>query len=684
MGLLNRLPLFGKKKTRVDEAEAKQALLRRCHFEIMEPRRVLSADPVIAGITYLEGDTGQDTTPDHFEVTFEGGADTTQLTRFTINGDQDRSGDLSDGDMFFDVDSSLPGTGGHHAFQFDAANSVGITAADIKGVSVGEDGLSLTVNVDNFEAGDVLAFTIDVDEVERFRVDKIASGVEFEGTFFQAHFVDENYTFEDKSVRTSATLENGFVQPQREGIFYDSYNELFSTGEDLVATNFNLSLDNQIGQADRTAGTVDAYELIPKPITISGTVFHDEDLDCFHDGNEDGIQSVTINLEKLNETTGDYEQVASTTTDQDGNYLFGEDLGLSPGTYRLIEIQPDGYLDVGASAGDVQGLNTGVVQNNSDNEPNIIADINIPLGGTSATGYDFKEVRPASISGNVYHDANDNGIQDRGEEGIANVLIQVTRVSAKDGVTNDPFASTDTIFVRTDANGHYSVDALPPGIYEVVEINNYPAGADPLAAFVDGKDTAGNVRGTTVGVNGSNDRHTQIELCADDHGVEYNFGELKPASLSGYVSVETPGSSKLDPTDPNFEPIEGVTIQLFDESGNLLESTQTDSTGRYEFDGLTPGTYSIVQVQPDGYLDGGDVVGNVDGQNTGLVLANDRFDGITLGSGDQGTRYDFCEHIPASIKGTVYHDRNDNGVQDAVFRLPLLELSVASINQSES
>ena len=60
-------------------SEEKKALLRKCYFEVMEQRRVLTADPVIAAVTYLEGDEGQDTTPDHFEVTFEGGAETTQL-----------------------------------------------------------------------------------------------------------------------------------------------------------------------------------------------------------------------------------------------------------------------------------------------------------------------------------------------------------------------------------------------------------------------------------------------------------------------------------------------------------------------------------------------------------------------------------------------------------------------------
>lgn len=660
MGLLKKITncVLGNRAETESAKKSKTELLRRCYFEVMEQRRVLSADPVIAGVTYLEGDSGQDTTPDHFEVTFEGGADTTQLTQFVINGDQDNSGGLSDGDMFFDINDQTPGAGGHHDFQFDAANSSGVTSADILGISVSDDGTLLTVDVQNFESGDVLAFTIDVDEVERFRTDKIASGVEFEGSFFEATFEDENYVFVDKNVSINATLEEGYVQPQSEGIFYDEYNQLFSEGEQLVATDIDLTLDNEEGQSDRTAAAIDAYELEPKPITIAGTVYHDEDTDCHQDSTESGIAGVNIALELLNESTGNYQTVATTTTDANGNYEFGLDLDLKPGTYRLVESQPDGYLNVGAEA----GSKGGVVEDNASG-PNVIGEINVPLGGTAATNYDFCEVKPASIAGNVWHDVDDDGVFDSNEDGIANVLIQITRVGAKDGVANDPFTNTPPIFVRTDANGHYEVDSLPPGIYEVVEINNYPSNeVDPLATYIDGKDSVGKVGGTTLGA-GSNDKVTQIVLCAGDEGVEYNFGELKPAQIGGYVSLTTPEGECLDPTDPNHVGIEGVSIELYDVDGNLVASTLTDADGRYEFNDLNPGTYSIVEIQPTNYLDAGEQLGRVDGLTKG-ILGEDNFQAIVLGSDSEGVMYNFCETPATELCGTVWHDSNDNGLID--------------------
>ena len=340
MSLINKISsqIFGAKKAATAIRNASGDGQRRCRFEVLEERRVLSADPVVAGVTYLEGDNGLDTTPDYFEVSFEGGAETTQLTQFTINGDQDSSGDLSDGDVFFDADDSRPGAGEDHAFEFDAANSIGVTAADVRGVSVSDDGLSLTVDVDNFEAGDVFAFSIDVDEVERFRFDVITSGVEFEGSFFDATFIDQFHTFEGRSVEVETLIDGGFLQPQQEGIFYDEYDNLLTEGESLAQTPLNLEADNETGQGDRTAAAVDVFDLIPKPITVSGTVFHDEDQDCIHDGTEDGIEGVTIELQELDAASGVYRTVATTQTDANGDYLFGEELGLLPGEYRLIEL----------------------------------------------------------------------------------------------------------------------------------------------------------------------------------------------------------------------------------------------------------------------------------------------------------------------------------------------------------
>lgn len=652
--------VFGHKSKSGEVAD--RSAHRRCQVELMEPRVVLTASPVVVGVTYFEADSGSDATPDYFEVTFEGGSPTTRLTSFTINGDQDLSGTRTRGDIIFDHNGI--GADKFAPFKFEAGRSIGITESDIVSVVISEDGLSLTVTVRDFKAGDKFAFSIDVDEVEKNgKIDMIVSGMEMEGTFVTANFADDHYNFKSKVISVIDNDPFNQTPEQSTGRFYDYYNQLFRRGGELAGKSLNLRADNELGERDRTAGSITVYELEPKPVVISGQVWHDENLNCVRDTSEKGIANVTINLQKLNPQTGAYETVATTKTDAQGRYLFGENLGLMPGTYRLIQIQPEGFIDVGAMPGKVAGVDRGEVLKDANQQENIISSIHIPLGGTAAVNYDFKEVKPAAISGRVWHDRNDDGRIDTGEEGIANVLIQITRVGWKDASIKDPFANSPPIFVRTNADGFYSVEGLPPGIYEIVEVNNYPNEPSPLRGFIDGKDSLGSVNGKANGTM-SNDRFTGVILCADERGVQYNFGELKPVSISGYVSVTDRDGNCVDPADPRYRPIAGVTMQLFDSNGTLVATTRTDERGYYEFGDLRNGTYTVVQVQPSGYLDGHQSTGRVDGTTVGFAGDVNRISSITLSSGQKGVRYDFCEHEPARIAGCVWHDLNNDGVRD--------------------
>ena len=55
--------------------------------ELMEPRLLLSAQPVFVGAVYIEEDLGNDLHGDIIEISFEGGAPGTQLTQIAISGD---------------------------------------------------------------------------------------------------------------------------------------------------------------------------------------------------------------------------------------------------------------------------------------------------------------------------------------------------------------------------------------------------------------------------------------------------------------------------------------------------------------------------------------------------------------------------------------------------------------------
>lgn len=117
------------------------------------------------------------------------------------------------------------------------------------------------------------------------------------------------------------------------------------------------------------------------------------------------------------------------------------------------------------------------------------------------------DIEPASISGTVYVDSNDNGVFDSNEQPISGVLITLTGTD----VNMNP-VSQSTV---TDVNGDYSFINLQPGTYQVAE-------SQP-AFFPDGQDNA-TFPGTTVG----SDLISTIVLGAGDDAEANNFGELPP------------------------------------------------------------------------------------------------------------------------------------------------------------
>ncbi|PTN11002.1 DUF7467 domain-containing protein, partial [Nitrosomonas aestuarii] len=145
--------------------------------------------------------------------------------------------------------------------------------------------------------------------------------------------------------------------------------------------------------------------------------------------------------------------------------------------------------------------------------------------GENSTDNNFGEVlpppEPASISGFVYCDDNDDGVKDAGEVGLNNVTIQLLNAA---GVV----ISTTT----TAADGSYSFTGLDAGTYSVVEPTQ-PAGKN------DGKETAGSTGGNTD----VNETISQITVNAGENSTDNNFGEVLPPpdiDIEKFVRIEKP------------------------------------------------------------------------------------------------------------------------------------------------
>ena len=295
------------------------------------------------------------------------------------------------------------------------------------------------------------------------------------------------------------------------------------------------------------------------PATISGMVHVDMNGDCIYEPGEPLLAGVTIQL-----LDSSNKVIATTTTDQNGEYKFSN---LAPfASYTVHEVQPAGYFEfgdtVGSAGGTLQGLDTIVGAT--------------PGSGQNATDYDFCVQAPATIAGMVHVDMNGDCIYEPGEPLLAGVTIQLLN-------SNNQVVATTV----TDQNGEYKFSGLQPGVYSVHEVQ--PAG------YFEFGDSVGSAGGSLQGL----DTIVNATLGSGTNATDYDFCVQAPASLSGMIHVDLNGDCVYEPGEPLLA---GVTVQLLDSNNQIVGTTTTDQNGMYTFAGLKPGTYTVHEVQPNGYF----------------------------------------------------------------------------------
>jgi len=382
--------------------------------------------------------------------------------------------------------------------------------------------------------------------------------------------------------------------------------------------------------------------------TINGYVYSDANNNGIREGGETGIIGITITLTGTDYGTdgvlGGGDDVAITprtkTTDASGYYEF---TGLRAGNYQIAETQPPAptYLDGKDTAGTVGGAACGSC---STAVKNRISNIIMPTFGITAADMNFGELAPASLAGSVYNDTDNSGTRDPGEAGIPGITVTLTG-------TNDLGAPVSVVAI-TDVNGNYNFGNLRPGAYTITETQ--PAG------FVDGKDTAGSLGGTTSLIPPKN-FISAITLGAGQNGTGYIFGEAG-TGITGSVYVDSNNNGIRNVGEVG---ILNVTITLTgtDTAGNpVTRTTTTAADGSFAFYGLpatgTSGSYTLTETQPSAWADGLDAAGTAGGTVGNDIISAIHLNGTTVASG-----YTFGER-GGSLSGFVYNDVNNNGVKN--------------------
>ena len=392
-------------------------------------------------------------------------------------------------------------------------------------------------------------------------------------------------------------LEEGTykVRVRKEGPIVD-----LDQTEDPDATKDNTSGDITLELNDPIKENVNFGYISDN--SISGTVYRDDNRSGALNSGESGYPEQTVQLLDKDGTV-----IATTKTDANGMYSFDK---LPDGTYS-VKVVKDGALADNEQTGDPDST----LDNAS--EP-----ITLDEANPTKKDVDFGYVPDYFIKGTIYRDGNRSGALDTDEKLYEGVTVQLRDA---DGTV----VATTT----TDADGAYSFDKLPAGTYTVTVVQDGPiAGLEQTGDPDATKDNASE----SITLNNDNPSTTDV-----------NFGYVNNNSLSGTVYRDDSRNGDQDGTEPGYS---GVIVQLLDKDGQVITTTTTDANGRYSFDKLPDGTYSVTVVK-DGELADTEQTEDPD------ATKDNSSEPVTLGEDNPSKDHIDFGYVPDySIHGLVYRD----------------------------
>ncbi|MDO6514854.1 SdrD B-like domain-containing protein [Neptuniibacter sp. 2_MG-2023] len=384
---------------------------------------------------------------------------------------------------------------------------------------------------------------------------------------------------------------------------------------------------------------------------ISGRIFQDNDVtpDGIYTATDTPLAGAEVSLISGASCSGALVAIAGVsnpaTTDSSGNYLFGS---LPAGTYSVCQTgQPTGTQNGIASAGDIVANNgsTGTA-GSAANPTNITSQITgIVLnddGGSAevsgATGNNFAEVVPSTLSGYVFKDENNNGIKNGADTGLIGETIEL--LDSGDNV----IAST-----TTDSEGFYEFTDLAPGTYSIRQPNQPDSTANGITTA--GTVSNGGTTGSVSAITAVPSQISTIVLPPNTTVSDNNFAEIPDSGrISGKVFVDYDNNGSPNSSDNG---INGQTINLTgtDINGNPVnETTTTDNEGNFTFDDLPAGSYTLTQPdQPADTTNGITTAGSGGGTATNTATTPSSISNVTISDTSKVSGDNYFAELPSGV-----------------------------------
>ncbi|MEM6777379.1 MAG: SdrD B-like domain-containing protein [Planctomycetota bacterium] len=383
------------------------------------------------------------------------------------------------------------------------------------------------------------------------------------------------------------------------------------TPRDGFTTSAPITLDLQsrdefvfeTGAANLPAGDPRVEVLTPElsianfaPASIHGLKFEDLNANgVFEQADEPRFANVTFTLTGT-DGMGNAVAAATMVTDAMGEFSFD---GLAPGLYTLTEAVPAGFANrtpttrrFTIESGDALVWEIDAAELPAgDPREEVLRDT------ADANGLIFGNTPAGSIHGFKFEDMDGNGVFDGSDTPLDGVTFVLTGLDVQ-GNTVQELAVTDVDgqfhfenLLPSDALGYTVTETLPPGF--VATTGNLSRTYDVVAGeelvYADG------VSNFVPGVQ------TEINL-----GDELVFGNTVNGSIHLFKFEDLNGNGVYEPLEGEM-PQANVPFQIQADHRNngvidLIFTNNTDASGELNLTDLVPGTYTITELPPFGFV----------------------------------------------------------------------------------